>query len=64
MYTKRQILQLEKAGAVITSPQMPADQLASIRGILPDDLLDLMIKKAEIEQEIQTILDSYQKDSL
>jgi len=64
MYTKRQILQLEMAGAIITAPQMSVEELASIRGILPDDLLDLMIKKAEIEQEIKTILSSYQKDNL
>lgn len=63
MYTKRQILQLEKAGALITSSELSVEQLTTIKELLTDDLLplfELMIAKARIQVEIDRLLKSFE----
>ena len=59
MYAKQQILTFEQAGALITESQLSVEKLVLLRGQIPDDLLDLMIKKAEVNQQILDILISY-----
>lgn len=59
MLTKEQIVKLEEAGGVFTSPASSIEQIRNLQ--IPEDLKQAMITLKTAQRQINDILESYKR---